>query len=386
MRIVSLFSGCGGMDLGMEGGFDALKVSINQEIHPSWVEKDYGNGWVRLVKTGFKHVFANDINEKARRIWVKNFKKHGHSEDEYHLESIVDLVKMAESGQFSFPQADIVTGGFPCTDFSLSGKRKGFNSDKDHKGNFVVDGSSVYENRGMLYYWMKKVISIVQPVAFVAENVGAIKSLPEVFDTISKDFSSIGYNVEIKAMTCVNYGIPQTRVRVVFIGIKDGYSSFGDYHPFETHGESLFQDKPDIVTSGQAFIGLKEPQDSSDPSQAAFSHAKFYGKHMQGQSEVVSSKPGPTIRAEHHGNIEFRRLTQEHGGVNLNEINAGLEERRLTVRECARLQTFPDDFEFVGGKGEDKVGAPDCYRAIGNAVPPLLAYNIAMRLQEILQV
>lgn len=95
-------------------------------------------------------------------------------------------------------------------------------------------------------------------------------------------------------------------------------------------------------------------------------------------------RPGPTIRSEHHGNIEFRRLERENGGSHKAELDAGLPQRRLTVRECARIQTFPDEYQFIipaakSGKG---VSASGAYRIIGNAVPPLLAFNIAMRLKE----
>ena len=164
-------------------------------------------------------------------------------------------------------------------------------------------------------------------------------------------------------------------------------------HPIPPHGDIVGQgsnlsffneDKKAIVTAGQAFVGLQEPDESPDPSQQHLSKAKFYGKHMQGQTEVVLTKPGPTIRAEHHGNIEFRRLTMEYDGKNLKEIENGMPERRLTVRECARLQTFPDDFEFVfAGDKYSKAGGPDAYKAIGNAVPPLLAYHIASRIKEL---
>jgi len=393
MEVLSLFSGCGGMDLGFEGGFDVLKASVNEQIHPDWIEKDHGNGFVRLATTRFKTVFANDLNEKAKRIWVRNFSKTGHHPDEYHVASVVDLVKAAKNGTFKFPAADVVTGGFPCLDFSLSGKRKGFQSDKDHNGIKLVGETSSDENRGMLYYWMKEVISIVQPSVFVAENVGSIKSLPDVFAKIFKDFSSIGYSVQEKTLACINYGVPQTRVRVIFIGVKDTIKAPTNIHPIPTHGDVLGSDsslsffnenKKDIVTAGQAFASLQEPDESSDLSQKYLSKANFYGKHMQGQTEVVLTNPGPTIRAEHHGNIEFRRLTKEHGGKNLHEISAGLTERRLTVRECARLQTFPDDFEFVfDGDPSIKGGGPDAYRAIGNAVPPLLAYHIASRIKEL---
>ncbi|RKJ42610.1 DNA (cytosine-5-)-methyltransferase, partial [bacterium 1XD42-8] len=93
---------------------------------------------------------------------------------------------------------------------------------------------------------------------------------------------------------------------------------------------------------------------------------------------------GPTIRSEHHGNIEFRRLSKEHGGVYDEELNIGMEERRLTIRECARIQTFPDDYDFViPRQGENlSVSASQAYKIIGNAVPPLLAFHIAKRLEE----
>ena len=98
---------------------------------------------------------------------------------------------------------------------------------------------------------------------------------------------------------------------------------------------------------GQILSGLEEPEDELfDLSQKSYSKAKHYGK-TQGQIEVNLQGLGPTIRSEHHGNIEFRRLSLELGGKIVNELEAGLKMRRLTVRECARIQTFPDDFQFV---------------------------------------
>ena len=128
----------------------------------------------------------------------------------------------------------------------------------------------------------------------------------------------------------------------------------------------------------KAFQGLKEPHLSNDEEQKNYSKAKWYGKHCQGQIEVNLSKVAPTIRAEHHGNIEFRRLSKENGGIIKNEYH--LSQRRLTIRECARIQTFPDDFKFIIPK---KVSTSKAYKLIGNAVPPLLAYHIARRIEEV---
>ena len=108
------------------------------------------------------------------------------------------------------------------------------------------------------------------------------------------------------------------------------------------------------------------------------------GAHCQGQKEVRLDSVGPTIRAEHHGNIEYRRLSEAHGGQHYAELEAGLPERRLTIRECARIQTFPDDYSFILKKTAENssVSASDAYKIIGNAVPPVLAYNIAKNLEE----
>ena len=141
------------------------------------------------------------------------------------------------------------------------------------------------------------------------------------------------------------------------------------------------------VKSFEVLSDLKEPNQSDDQAQKAYSKAKFMGKHCQGQIEINLDGLSPTIRAEHHGNIEFRRLSKTNGGKYINELESGLEERRLSVRECARIQTFPDDYEFVrvARNRSDSFGLSGsaAYKLIGNAVPPVLGFNIAMRLEEI---
>lgn len=111
---------------------------------------------------------------------------------------------------------------------------------------------------------------------------------------------------------------------------------------------------------------------------------KYMGSHCQGQTEIKLDSVGPTIRSEHHGNIEFRRLSKEHGGKHTSELDAGLQERRLTIRECARIQTFPDDYQFILKRTETNtsVSSSDAYKIIGNAVPCVLAYNIAKSIES----
>ena len=140
LKVLSLFSGCGGMDLGFEGGFSVLKSSVNENLKPNFIEKNLKNGFVQLRKTKFKTVFANDILPDARNAWVNFFTKRGHNAEDFYQDSIVDLVKMYRSWTNVFPDdVDVVTGGFPCQDFSLAGKRNGLNSHKNHKGEIIND-------------------------------------------------------------------------------------------------------------------------------------------------------------------------------------------------------------------------------------------------------
>jgi len=129
LNLLSLFSGCGGMDLGFEGGFSVLQQSVNEILTPNFIEENLKNGFVQLKKTKFKTVFANDILNDARNAWVNYFSKREHNAEDFYKESIVDLVKMYRAGVNVFPEdIDVVTGGFPCQDFSVAGKRSGFNS------------------------------------------------------------------------------------------------------------------------------------------------------------------------------------------------------------------------------------------------------------------
>mgnify|MGYP001201978817 FL=1 len=190
LNVVSLFTGCGGMDLGFEGDFEILKKSINTKIHPEWNIPSTKRGWVRLPSTRFKTIFANDIVPSARATWLPYFSKRGNTQSDFHLESIVDLVKRKKSGDSKiFPRADVVTGGFPCQDFSVAGKRKGFKSHKAHHGKLLshIDNPTE-ENRGKLYMWMKHAIEIIKPKVFIAENVKGLASLSYEKKVIENDF------------------------------------------------------------------------------------------------------------------------------------------------------------------------------------------------------
>ena len=402
-RVLSLFSGCGGMDIGFEGGFKCLKRSINTDVHPNWIVEENGD-WVKVANTGFETVFANDIRPDAKAAWVSYFSSiYNNANEIYHIDSIVDLVKRAQLGEKVFPDnIDIVTGGFPCQDFSVAGKRKGFNSDKSHNGGKLEVDEPTVESRGQLYMWMKEVVTLTQPSIFIAENVKGLTTLEDAKEVIEHDFANAadgGYIViPARVLHAANYGVPQSRERVIFYGFKRSalkaeaveellnLTVNNDYdpypvptHSFNVDGENLYP----FVTCREALEGLDEPENTTDIAQTKYSKAK-YMKKGQGNIEIKLDSISPTIRSEHHGNIEFRRLSAENGGTHTEELECGLEQSRLTIRECARLQTFPVDYQFILSKtAQNKsVSASEAYKIIGNAVPCVLGYNIAMRLAE----
>jgi DNA (cytosine-5)-methyltransferase 1 len=329
MRVLSLFSGMGGMDIGFSEDVIVHRDSVPHE----WVHEEHGPpGFVRLKRLPFEIVFQNDILPEAKEFADLNGWAHN-----YHLKDIWTL--LAED--FPFPAADVVTGGFPCQDFSHAGKRKGFDS-----------------ARGTLYQAFVEVVRRVQPKVFVAENVNGLLTMPgEPIRQIVADFASVGYDVTYQRIKCEEIGIPQTRWRVLIFGARS------DLHLPE--GWATLQASPRTCPVGPYFRHLAEPDTSKDPAQQIYSKAARLDKG-QGQSEVRLVAPGPTMRAEHHGNIEFRRIK---GGCN----EPDLPERRLTVREAALIQTFPPGCLLVN----PKTPSSKAYRPIGNAVPPLLGYVVA---------
>ena len=250
--------------------------------------------------------------------------------------------------------------------------------------------------------WMKDVVTLVKPSIFIAENVKGLTTLEDAKAVIEHDFASAadgGYLViPARILQAANFGVPQSRERVIFYGFKrnalthealnaltdlSNHPEFDPY-PIPTHaysevGEFLYP----FVTCREMLENLDEPETAIDISQTKYSKAKYI-PHGQGNIEIKLDSISPTIRSEHHGNIEFRRLNSENGGINEDELAQGLLQRRLTVRECARLQTFPDDYQFILSKTPENkaVSASDAYKIIGNAVPCILAYNIAQRLSE----
>lgn len=311
--IVSLFAGCGGLDLGFMGNFNFLGK--------------------KYATQNFDIVWANDIDESSCISYRKYFK---------HKIVCGDIRKILESKYVSsldkaLPQKiDIVLGGFPCQDFSHAGKRLGFDS-----------------KRGVLYKSMAEVIRRTNPLLFVAENVRGLLTMNNggAIKTIVDDFSKLGYHVVYKLLTAADYGVPQMRQRVIIVGTRK------DILPPFKHPEPILKEKKWINL--QCALGDLENLEEGGVPNHFWSKAKK--NKGQGNSVVSADKPGPTMRTEHHGNIEY------HWN----------EKRRLSAREAARIQSFPDDYIFYPSTSE-------AYKQIGNAVPPVLGWHIAKSIENFL--
>ena len=300
-KVISLFSGCGGMDLGFTGGF-------------SFLGKKY-------KKNQFDIVWANDFNAAACRTYAENIGRHIHHGD---IWSLIDEVPET---------ADVVIGGFPCQDISINGKGAG------------VDGK-----RSGLYRAMVEVVSRTRPKIFVAENVKGLlmKHNASSLERVLADFRALGYEVTLQLYHAADYGVPQSRERVIIVGTLPGVPAFKP--PKATHKASSH------ITAHEAIGDLIEREENE-----ATSHiwSRANKSADQGARRMVADRPGYTIRAECHGNIQFHYAL----------------DRRISMREAARFQSFPDDFVFHAKLRETE-------RQIGNAVPPILAWHIAQAVQH----
>lgn len=291
-RIVSLFAGCGGMDLGFMGGFS------------------FGGRYYDRLP--FRVVWANDINVAASRTYQRN------------LNHEIYIGDIAEAFDAMPRTADVVIGGFPCQDVSINGARRG------------EDGK-----RTVLYRHMIAAIRRTKPRVFVAENVKGLLQAHgrRFFERMIADFEATGYRVDHRLYLAADYGVPQMRERLFIVGVRDK----GTFeHP-----------KPDLrhMTAREALCDL---EDAPENAEANHVWSRAARSPAQGDRRLSADKPATTIRAEHHGNVQW------HYSL----------DRRLSLREAARLQSFPDGFRFHAGMRETE-------RMIGNAVPPVLAWRIA---------
>lgn len=303
MKIISLFSGAGGLDLG-------------------------------LILAGNQVVWANDIDRDAVATYTKNIGNH------------IVCADIKDVDIESIPIGpDVVVGGFPCQGFSQANLRR-----------------SVDDERNLLYKFFYKVIKEKQPRFFIAENVKGILSLGggEVIKRITTDFEDAGYLTDIHLVHMADYGVPQTRQRVIIIGQRNDLGAEIQFRfPVKTHGRN---GKPQPWVSIESVLRhYPEPEEPNDYLNHICSSYKVEYRNFTGHRATDPSKPCPTILARGNGKGGVCAIPHYNG------------KRRLTIRESATIQTFPENFEFVGQMNS-------CYRQIGNAVPVKFANLLGQEL------
>lgn len=327
IRVVSLFSGCGGLDLGFEQVGD------------------------------YKTLWANDFKHEACQTFRRHF-------GDIIVEGDVEQIDPYNNS--SVPDCDLVLGGFPCQDFSIIWKQPGLNGE-----------------RGNLYKSFLRFVDAKKPKAFVAENVKGILTAnkKKAIKQIIEDFQNIepGYVVIPHLYNFAEYGVPEFRERVLIVGIRVD-TGFKFKHPAPTHGvgEGL---KP-FVTVRDAFKNVMEVPYNNEFLKVQERTKKIISLIPEGGNFTDIPKESPYYVKGMISHV-YRRVKLDEPSKTIIAAGGGgtwgyhyPENRPLTNRERARIQSFPDDFVFEGNTTEVR-------RQIGNAVPPVGVHAIAQALKPL---
>ena len=318
IKIVSLFSGCGGLDLGFE-------------------------------KANYEIIWANEFD---KGIW--DTYRHNHPN------TVLDTRSIADVNEDEIPDCDGIIGGPPCQSWSEGGAKRGIN-----------------DKRGQLFYDYVRILKAKQPLFFLAENVSGmlLDRHADALKNIKQAFMDSGYSLSFKLLNACDYGVPQDRKRVVFVGIrKDLGFDFTFPSPLKqklTLRDAIadLPDNPLPVPNG-IIIAREHPViPNHEYMTGGFSSIYMSRNRVRDWDEVSF-----TIQAQaRQAPIHPRAPKMIQIGENKREFKKGDEHlyRRLSVRECARIQTFPDDFIFL----YDNISVG--YKMIGNAVPVNLAFVLA---------
>lgn len=283
-----------------------------------------------FIQAGHSIIWANDLYEDAVCSYRKNIGHH-------IIERDIHLISSDE-----IPDCDMIIGGFPCQGFSVANVKR-------HTG----------DERNNLYKELLRVIKDKKPKYFLAENVKGLLSLAkgEVFAMILKDFFNAGYNVTYKVLNSADYGVPQRRERVIIVGIRKDLPFLFEF-PQNTHSQYGDSTTQRWISVSEALSNLPDPDTPNEVPNHTYSKYKLNFNGYIGHRPLDPDKPAPTVTA---------RGDNKGGVVILPHPNA---KRRMTCRELATIQSFPEDFVFCGNNSS-------IYRQIGNAVPVKLAYHIA---------
>jgi len=314
-KVASLFSGCGGMDLGVSGGF-------------SFLGKEY-------ERLNTEVVFAADFDPKIGNIYNSNFPVKCKIED----------VRKIKSGDI--PKHEILTGGFPCQSFSVvaqNPKRLGYK-----------------DARGKLFFEICRILKERKPKIFVAENVKGILSANggTAFPLIIKEFEKVGYHVKFQVLNAAEFGIPQKRQRVFIVGFKDEntYKKFKFPEPLLKTGHTPLS---------RVLIQSKDVEEKyyfSDRAVAGMRKTKHALTMNKGRAQKLS-EPCNTVSA-HLAKVSLNSTDPV--------LRFGSRYRMFTPREVARIQSFPDSFVLSGTRAVN-------YKALGNAVPPVLMWHVTRQI------
>jgi len=320
-RIVSLFSGCGGLDLG-------------------------------FIQEGFEVVWANDIDSWACETYARNLGSH-------IVEGDIETLDLS-----GLPSTDIVTGGFPCQDFSVIWKRNGLAT-----------------QRGNLYKHFVDIVNKLNPKIFIAENVKGLLSANggKAIKQIREDFEKTGihgYNTTINLVNFADYGTPQLRQRVLIVGIRkdvNGYFSL----PTVTHKKGTY------VTAKEALAGVEKVPHNNEHQNIASKTIERLKLIPPGGNFRDVPKDSPYYVKGMISHV-YRRLHPDKPSTTIIAAGGGgtwgyhyEEPRSLTNRERARLFGYPDDFVFEGSMTEVR-------RQIGNSVPPVGIRPVAKKIKDLL--
>lgn len=322
MKVISLFSGAGGLDLGFE-------------------------------QAGFEIVLANEYDKSIWQTYRKN-----------HLAKL-DTRDIRKINSNELPECDGIIGGPPCQSWSEAGALRG-----------------IEDERGKLFYEYIRIIKDKQPKFFVAENVsGMLADIhKEAVKNIIKSFEEAGYNMSVNLVNAYNYGVPQDRKRVFYVGLrKDLGLQFVFPQPYKENlslKNAIWDLKDNSIP---AKIGNKTNAQDCKILNHEYMTGTFSTIYMSRNRVRSWDEPSFTIQAGgRHAPIHPQAPKMLFVEQNKRKFVEGKESlyRRLSVRECARIQTFPDDFQFI------YTNLSDGYKMIGNAVPVKLAYAVAKAIRE----
>lgn len=326
--LVSLFSGCGGMDIGFE-------------------------------QAGFKRVWANDFDKDAQATFKMNLGE-------------IDGRDIRTVPESDIPDCDVITAGFPCQPFSNAGSRKGIN-----------------DSRGMLYLECLRIIKAKMPKVFLFENVKGLMSSKYVdgrnlVDVIASDLNDMGYSVTYKVLNASDYGVPQRRERLIMVGIRnDLQKQFMFPTPIPENDKQKLKYVLDIPAdvknqvhwplSPQAMSILPYIPEGGSWKDIPYEHLPLRMKKIRDDMK------------RYHAPKFYRRFSRDeiNGTITASAQpeNCGIihptENRRYTIREVARIQSFPDDYVFLDSNLKEITAS---YKVIGNAVPCGLAYAVAKEI------